>query len=197
MRKLTPLLMAALLVAGCASAPEVPPDNFYRLQIQAPEQTAETPDLDGIVEVQRFAADGLTAGRPIVYSDSAKGHELHEYHYHFWTQPPTVMLRDGLVTYLRAANTAAQVVTPEMRVTPDYVITGRILRLERVVGDAPGAVVEVELALRKVDGDELMLLQTYRRRAENGTGSVGDTVAVINRALADIFGRFAADVRGL
>ena len=155
------------------------------------------PPLPGVLEVERFVADGLTAGRPIVYSQSGQPHALHEYHYHFWVEPPTVLLRDQLVAQLRAAKVAKAVVTPEMRVDPDYVLTGKITRLERVVGAAPRAVVELELAVRQTGGDRLAFLQTYRVEEAVAADSVAAAVAAINKALGAIYARFTADLAGL
>ena len=134
-----------------------PKTIFYRLAVATSPQPLARPPLAGVLEVGRFVADGLTAGRPIVYSQSGQPHALSEYHYHFWVEAPTVLLRDQLVGQLRAAKVARAVVTPEMRVDPDYVLSGKIKRLERVVGAVPRAVVELELAVRRTDGEQSCL----------------------------------------
>ncbi len=188
---LAPLVAAFL--AACAQPP-VPEDHFYRLRVTPPERPLAEPPLDGILEVERLAADGLTAGRPIVYSQSGKPHELKEYHYHFWTEPPTVMLRDQLVVYLRAAGVATEVVTPELRVEPDYVLAGKIRRLERILGTPPRVVVEIELGLRRSDGGRLLHLETYHAEAEAGADTVAAAVEALNGALAGIYAKFAEDI---
>ena len=55
----------ALLVTACTQ-PELPQDHYYRLNVASPQQVSLK--LDGVLEVERFRADGLTSGRPIVYS---------------------------------------------------------------------------------------------------------------------------------
>ena len=144
--------LALVLLAACGSAAPVPEDQFYRLSAVMTVAPQSKTLFPGTLEIDRFVADGLTAGRPIVYSEAGKPFQVKEFHYHFWTQPPTVMLRDELVTYLRRAKVADIVVTPEMRVSPDYVLTGKIRRLEKVVGTPPKAVLEIELGLRKASG---------------------------------------------
>jgi len=192
-RSVKALIVAALTVVGACAQPEVPEDNFYRLRVEPPKNAAPSPRFKGTIEVERFAADGLTAGRPIVYTESGEAYRLKEYHYHFWTEPPTVMLRDQLVMYLRAAGIADAVVTPEMRVEPQYVLTGKIKRLEKVTGPKPMAVLELELGLREASG-KLVFLDTYlvERAAEND--SVGAAVQALNRALAEAYARFTASV---
>lgn len=147
--------------------------------------------------MNRFVADGLTAGRPIVYSESGRPREVLEYHYHFWTEPPTIMLRDLLVAYLRAAKVADTVVTPEHRVEPDYELSGKIKRLEQINGTPPGAVVELELALKRSADGQILFLHTYRIEAEAKTGSVAAAVDALNSALGLIYARFTNDISGL
>ncbi len=190
-------LPALLLVLGACAQPEVPEDRFYRLDVGGPETPFAKPRLEGTLEVDRFVADGLTAGRPIVYSESGRPREVLEYHYHFWTEPPTIMLRDQLVAYLRAAKVADTVVTPQHRVEPDYVLSGKIKRLEQVNGKPPGAVVELELALKRSSDGQILFLDTYRIEAEAKTGTVAAAVDALNSALGLIYARFTNDISGL
>lgn len=191
------LTVAAAVALAACSQPPLPEDHFYRIEIGAPAEVLAGPPIEGTLEVIPFLADGLTAKRPIVYVESGQSAELRAYHYHFWTDPPTIMLRDALVDYLRAANLARTVVTPEMRIEPDFVLRGRIRRLERVLGGFSGVVVELELGLRRTVDDRLMMLDTYRVEAEAGDDSVAAFVAAVNRALADIYATFAAVLSGM
>lgn len=196
-KALRPILAIAVagVVAACGSVPPVPEDQFYRLKAVRAESAAPVkPLFPGTIEIDRFVADGVTAGRPIVYSEAGKPHQVKEYHYHFWTQPPTVMLRDELVSYLRAANVAKVVVTPEMRVNADYVLTGKIIRLEKVIGTPPKAVLEIELGVRKATGGELIFLNTYRIEAASDGPGVDDAVHALNAALSTVYGRFVTDL---
>ena len=188
--------LVVLLVAAC-SQPQVPEDRFYRLQLPAPAKASAKPYLDGTLEIERFVADGLTAGRPIVYSKADSPHEVHEYHYDFWTEPPTIMLRDELVAYLRAARVALKVVTPELRADPEFVLTGRIKRLEQVVGSPTGAVVELELALRRESDATVMHVKTYRLEVEAKSDTVSAAVGAINGAVAEIYADCVKDLEGM
>ena len=198
MHKLFPY--KALVIAGvlagllnaCGGAPVVPDDQFYRLQAAKPSVGKKL--FPGTIEVDRFVADGLTAGRPIIYSEAGKSYQVKEYHYRFWTQPPTVMLRDELVTYLRHARIADVVVTPEMRLAADYVLIGKIRRLENIIGTPPKAVLEIELGLRKSSGGKLIFLDTYRVEMESSGKGVDNAVASLNTALTSIYGKFVDDL---
>jgi len=193
----TRLLAAVLLtvsIAGCAAQPPVPEDKYYRLQAVMAQAPLATPKLPGVLEIERFSADGVVAGRPIVYSEQADRNQLLAYHYHFWTQPPTIMLRDELAAYLRKANYAKSVVTPEMRINPDYVLTGRIVRLERVLGEPNETVVELEIALRHAGDGKLLFLKTYRKETRQAGRTVPDAVRAFNEALNIIYSDLLADL---
>ena len=196
MRTFAWLLLVVSLMTACAQ-PQVPEDRFYRLDLGAPENTLAKPRLDGTLEIERFVADGLTAGRSIVYSDSARPHQVQAYHYDYWIEPPIILLRDELVAYLRAAGVAGKVVTPELRTDPEYVLTGRINRLEQAIGSAPGAVVDLELSLRRAADATVLLLRTYRVEAKADGATVPAAVTAINGVLKQIFAQFAADMAGI
>jgi len=194
--KTTKLFLSALfamVLASCAQPP-VPQDHFYRLQVPMPGSELSKIPLTGTLEVARLQADGLTAGRSIVYSEAAHPLEANEYHYHFWTDSPTVILREELVSYLRQAGVATAVVTPEMRLEPDFVLTGRIKRLEQVRGNPSKVLISLELALRDRREDRLLQVKTYRMEGQTAGPGVAAAAAALNSGLAEIFARFVADV---
>lgn len=178
-------------IAACAQ-PELPQDTYYRLEVTAPK-AASAPLLDGVLEVDRFRADGLISGRPIVFSDG-QGH-LSEYHYHFWVEPPVDLLQHAMVSYLRGANLARHVVTPELRMKEDFLLTGKIKRLERDLADGKKVAVELEIGLKKVKEDKILVLKTYNRVLDQTDKGVNGAVQAMNAALADIYGEFLNDVR--
>lgn len=195
MRLAAAIAIVALVSALAAcTAPTVPQDTYHRLRITAPANALASPPLTGTLEIERLAADGLFAGRPLVYSKTDRPQELQEYLYHFWTEPPPIMLRDELVDYLRAANIARTVVTPEMRVPVDYVLTGKIKRLERVQGESPQAVVELELGVRGTGAGKLIMLDSYREEVRAAADTIGAAVDALGQGVSRIFARFVADL---
>jgi len=191
---LVSLVASVVALAACAQ-PELPKDHYYRLQVQAPDKDKVL--FKGTVEVERFLADGLTAGRPIVYSEAGSDHQLLQYHYHFWTEPPVVMLRDQLIDFLRAAKVADMIVSPEMRSRPDYRLTAKIKRLEKIVGAKPSAVVELQLGLQDEQNGDIIHLANYRVEVGAQSDSVGDAVIAMNKALTEIYSRFVASLAKL
>jgi cholesterol transport system auxiliary component len=190
------VLLVSVSLGACAQ-PELPQDHYYRLNVTAPQQAKQKVIFKGTIEIERFVADGLTAGRSIVYSDSGNEQQLMEYHYHFWTEPPIIMLRDQLIDFLRATNVATMVVSPEMRARPDYRLTAKIKRLEKVIGSKPSAIVELELGLQNEKNGQIVHLENYRVEVGAPSQSIDDAVISMNRALSKIYTRFVASLRKL
>ena len=186
------------LLTACGSAPPVPEDQYYRLQAIYASEPLTTKPLAGTIEVDRFVADGLTSERAIVYSDIQKPNQVRAYHYDFWIKPPTVMLRDELVSFLRKSKISDAVVTPEMRVNAEYALTGKIKHLEQVKMEAGyRTILEVELGLRHPNTGKLLFLDTYRLENDASGSSVGAAVKSLNTALSIIYSEFLTSISKL
>lgn len=190
-------LLAALLVLGLAACaqPPVPQDRFFRLQVEAPQSAAAA--LDGVVEVDRLGAEGLTAGRAIVYTDASSPNLAQEFFYDFWVEPPGDMLRDILVKYLRNAGVADALITPDSRANSDFNLVGRINRLEIVRGDAPLGVAEIEFSLTSSATGKLLMVKNYVSTVAVSDGSVPAGVGAINEGISQIFNQLTTDLRNL
>ncbi len=218
MRRLSLLVLALAGLTGMTgclgSAPPVPRDHYYRVLVAPPTQGDESPSASGqsasgqsasrqsaigitfpgVLSVAPLDADGLLRERPLLYSATGGAHELQQHDYHYWMDPPPRMLQAQLVDYLRASGLAKAVITPELRVRPDYEITGRLKRFERLLGGGPTRVVaEVELALVETAPKQLLVVETYSAEVVAGNNSVEASVLALAQALTRIFERFLAD----
>ncbi|MEQ8665760.1 MAG: ABC-type transport auxiliary lipoprotein family protein [Rhodospirillales bacterium] len=180
------------LVAACAQPP-VPQDRYYRIDVSAAASGA--PILIGVLEVERLAAEGLASGRAVVYSEADNPQLAQEYFYDFWIEPPSDMLRDELVDFLRASGAATAIVTPETRADADYVLTGRINRLEHVRGPKAKGVIDLELAVTHARTGKLVMVNSYAVGVGASDGSVASGIAALNQGVAAIFERFLADLK--
>ncbi len=106
------------------------------------------------------------------------------------------MLRDELVTYLRQAGVATNVVTPEMRLEADYALGGRIRLLEQVIGSKKGTAMELRSRCNPRDG-QLLFLKSYRHDVEQSTVGVAAAVDSLNEALNIIYADILADLKNL
>jgi len=187
--------LVVLATISACSQPPLPQDHFYRLDVAAPSQGSQ-PLLKGVLEVDRLNADGLLGGRSLLYTEKGKEAEIKEYHYHLWTEAPPSLIQDRMVSFLRTAKVADNIVTPKMRITSDYTINGRIRHLERAVGGAaPKVIVELELGLKDQKDDRLVFVDTYREEVEHQDDTVIQSVTSMNRAMSAIFGRFLSDIK--
>jgi len=187
-------LLGLTFLSACATPPPVPDNAFYRITL--PKEKAGKMVLDGVVEVGRFSATGSLGSRPLLMSNP-RSNAVTEYHYHFWIEAPPTLLQSALVSNLRTSNVAKQVVTPEMRVTPDYTVMGRILRMETVRGANPSGAVTFELALRKESTGELLVLKEYSADVPSSQDRVQDGAIALEHAVHQTFTDFIADIRKL
>jgi ABC-type uncharacterized transport system auxiliary subunit len=190
------LLASALMLAACAQPP-VPDDHYYRLQADPPAASFREPPLKGVLELDEIVAEGQVGGRAILYAEAQRPHDLKEYHYHHWIEPPKSMLQDQLAAYLRAARAAGQVVSRRMRVDRDYELAGKLVRLERIDGAPTKVTIELELGLKRTKDTKLLLLNVYRADVEARADGMADAVHAFNKALSGILARLVQDIGAL
>jgi ABC-type uncharacterized transport system auxiliary subunit len=194
MKRVLLSVLAAPLLAGClGAAPPVPRDHYYRLLVEAPAAASVQPVLSGVLSVELLQADGLLRERPLLYSESGSSHEVQQHDYHYWTDAPPRMLQDQMVAWLRRSGIATAVVTPDMRIRAHYQITGKVKRLERLLGGGPPRVfVEIELALVRLTDNRLVLVDSFSEEAAVADDSVTAGIVALNRATGRVFERFLA-----
>jgi ABC-type uncharacterized transport system auxiliary subunit len=193
MTSLPRLFAFALLVglAACSSAP-VPTDTFYRLEPRAAPTARAGGPLKGVAEVTPLRGEGVINERAILYRAGTS--QLRQYSYHFWADTPSAMLQRNLIDALRAAKAFERVVAPELRLNRDYEISGTIRKLEHDVTSGSRAVMEVELAVRRISGNQVMLMKSYTAELSTSDDEVAAAVDGFAGALAQIIAAFIADL---
>jgi ABC-type uncharacterized transport system auxiliary subunit len=179
-----------MALAACSSAP-VPIDTYYRLEPVS--VAAVTANLKGTVEVAPLRGEGVVNGRALLYRKTSTA--LQQYSYHFWADTPATMLQRNLVDALRATKAFDSVVTPDMRLDRAYEVIGTVRKLEndQSRGDAR-AVMEIELGVRKVAGNAVLLLKVYSAEVPvSGTG-IPAVITALSAAQAQIYNEFLADM---
>lgn len=186
-------ISALLSLTACfGSQTAVPPDNYYRLRIDAPVAQTGQPSLPGVLSIAALDGDGLVRARPLLYTDQDKSHAVRQHNYHYWADSPTRLLQGELVSYMRRRGAAISVVTPQMRVRADYELVGKIKRLERVLGKSGSHVaVELDLAVIRQSDRRLIIEDTYQVEIKSRDDSVQSSVAALNEALGVVFRSFA------
>lgn len=189
------VLVTGLLTLGACAARVVPEDNFYRLTLGTPPaaQNLLSGLASGVIQVERFTADGLLGGRAIVFSDGAQSNVAQTYHYDFWLEPPTILLQSALADTLRKAG-VQKVVTPDLRIEPDYTITGKIRAFEQVRSN-PGFVrVQIELAVSERAGGKLIMFKSYKAEPRTNGDGIREAVSRMSAAIDQIYSEFLKDI---
>ena len=179
----------AVMVAACA-APAPPSDRFHRLDVQLPAQRFAQPVLPGVLEVTRLDAEGMLSERALAYQDLDGA--LSRYRYDLWAEVPSVMLQEHLIEAMRRSGVASTLVSPDLRVPPDWVLRGRISRFEMVPSEGV-AKVRVRLAVVSARDGSLVLQETYDAQAPAIADPLSEAKA-IGTACGEVLNRFVADL---
>lgn len=193
-RTATKRALAVALVGGllaACSSPPVPTDTYYNLTAGRSVSTSVASPIGATVEVPPFKAEGVINERAIVYRESATTQK--QYTYHYWSEPPAIMLQRSLIDALRGARTFDQVVAPEVRADREYELIGTLRRLEHVVGGGGQVVVEFDVGLRRVRGNDTIFLNTYRTETRAG-GGVATAVTAMSAALDSLLADVLKDI---
>ncbi len=189
-----PIIAACWALTGCLGSTEaVPPDHYYRITVDQPDQPAPSVAFPGVLSIATFDGDGLVRGRPVLFTTDGHKGTLRQHNYHYWVDSPSRLLQGQLATFLKNSALAETVVTPEMRVRADYELVGRIIRLERVLGVGPPRVaVKLELSVVRLGDHTLVSTNTFSSEINCVDDSVGAAITAINQAVGKIFNDFVA-----
>jgi ABC-type uncharacterized transport system auxiliary subunit len=179
------------LLAGCGS-PRGPATKYYKLEIP-PAPAPAGPSAPVSLRVEPFRTSNLLRQDRIVYRPSPV--EVGYYDYHRWAEPPNDTVTKALADQLMKRRVFQSVEISDGEDKADYVLTGRIDRLQEV--DYMGAV--------RVQASISAELEDPVRRQKIWSGAVssdcvvakGDVQAVVTamgKASQQSIVRLAADV---
>ena len=139
-------LWLSMAVVGCAGKIQYP--TYYTLHLPpAPDPPARL-DARASVAVREFRSPGYLRQGPIVYRASAE--QIGFYDYHRWATDPRDFVTTTIADRLRARGNFGEVKLYDGRSHADYIISGRLEKLEEV--DYQGGVkVEVSLSAHMTD----------------------------------------------
>ena len=190
------LLAVVMVLGGCPGGP-APQNHYYRLDLPDSKPRFDLPPLNGTLLVTRPWADALTSERNLLYRQNSGPSRLRRHTRHRWVDSPTQMLQQEIARYLRGTRIADRVVTPELRTNVDYLLSCRIVNLERVLDGSPRVLMELELGITRMRDRHPLVHQTYRQEQEANDNGVDASIFAYNQALTTILDRFLADSSGL
>ena len=145
MKKLLTSLVVALafsvLLTGCASKIKYP--SYYTLNVPPPPDPPAAEGVRTSVAVREFRSPAYLRQGPIVYR--ATPEQVGFYEYHRWAMDPRSTVTNAVSDRLRASGNFAQVKSYDGRADVDYIVSGRLEKLEEIDYDG-GVKVQVELS---------------------------------------------------
>jgi uncharacterized lipoprotein YmbA len=177
------ITLTALLMSGCAGKVRYP--DYYALAVAPTKQPASNdPRQSASVAVSRFDTPAYLRQGRIVYRQTPQ--EVGFYDYHRWASDPGVVVTTGVIDSLRSANLFSVVEPYAGQEHPDYLLSGRIERLDEVDYKS-GVQVEVKLSAQLVN---------LRTGASLWAGSVTRTSQVGNRHMDSVVAAMSHTVQG-
>src|SRR5499425_1489652 len=134
------LALTALSLCGCGGAVKYP--NYYPLHIPSPPDPPAKEGVRASLAVREFRSPRYLHQGAIAYKTSPE--QIGFYNYHRWGVDPREVVTNAVTDRLRASGNFTQVKLYDGRSDVDYVISGRLERLEEI--DYEGGV-KVEVAI--------------------------------------------------
>ena len=177
------LIATALLMTGCAGKVRYP--DYYTLAV-AP--TLQKPTLNEVarqsstVAVRPFSTPAYLRQGRIVYRQTPE--EVGFYDYHRWASDPGIVVTSGLIDSLRSANLFSVVEPYAGQEHPDYLLSGRLERLDEVDYKS-GVQVEVRLSaqLINVRTGSALWAGAVTKTSEVSTRDMSAVVAALSHTL--------------
>ena len=139
--------LALLFMSGCAGKVRYP--NYYTLAVAPTRQPASKgPHPSVTLAVRRFDTPAYLRQGRIVYREAPE--QIGFYEYHRWASDPGVVVTTGVIDSLRSANLFSVVEPYAGQEHPDYLLSGRLERLDEVDYKS-GVQVEVKLSAQLVN----------------------------------------------
>jgi len=134
-------LAALLILASCGGRVRYP--DYYTLNLPAPPDPPPAENVHAAVAIREFRAPAYLRQGAIVYKPSPE--QIGFYAYHRWAINPCEFVTDSIIERLRASGHFARVKPYDGRPGIDYVLSGRLEKLEEV-DYGGGARVEVAIS---------------------------------------------------
>jgi len=134
------VLTALIILAACGRAVKYP--NYYTLDVPAPPDPPAQEGVRACLAVREFRSPTYLRRGAIVYKTSPE--QIGFYNYHRWAVDPREFVTNAVTERLRASGNFAQVKLYDGRSDIDYVLSGRLEKLDEL--DYGGAI-KVEVAI--------------------------------------------------
>jgi ABC-type uncharacterized transport system auxiliary subunit len=156
-------LVALVILTGCAG--KVRQANYYTLNLPAPPDPPAAENAHATLAIRQFRAPIYLRQGAIVYRTSPE--QIDFYAYHRWAMDPRDFVTHSIMERLRASQVFARVQSYDGSRDVDYVLSGRLEKLEEL--DYQGGV-KVQVALSA----EMTSITTGATVWSNAVSETGD-----------------------
>jgi ABC-type uncharacterized transport system auxiliary subunit len=173
-------MVTTIVLAGCGGALKYP--NYYTLHLPPPPDPPAQEGVRKTLAIREFRSPAYLRQGAIVYKSSPE--QLGFYEYHRWAVDPREFVTNAVTERLGASGNFRQVKRYDGRPDIDYVLSGRLEKLEEI--DYEGGV-KVEVAI-SAQMTSLATGSTIWTNSVSEVGTVGQrdvpaVVAEMNRAM--------------
>jgi ABC-type uncharacterized transport system auxiliary subunit len=158
------VLAALVILTGCAGKVRYP--TYYTLNVPAPPDPAAATKAHASLAIREFRAPTYLRQGAIVYKTSPE--QIGFYAYHRWAMDPRDFVTNSIMERLRASGGFARVQTYDGSRDVDYVLSGRLEKLEEL--DYQGGGVKVQVAISA----EMTNIATGAIVWSNAVSEIGD-----------------------
>jgi ABC-type uncharacterized transport system auxiliary subunit len=138
-------LAALMMLSGCAGAVKYP--HYYTLDVSPPPDPLARGNLHATLAVREFRSPEYLRQGAIVYKTSPE--QVGFYNYQRWATDPRELVTNAVTDRLRAGGNFSQVKPYDGRPDIDYLLSGRLEKLEEIDYDG-GVKVEVAISAQMV-----------------------------------------------
>ena len=156
-------LAVMVILTSCGGRVRYP--NYYTLNLPAPPDPPPAENVHATVAIREFRAPAYLRQGAIVYKPSPE--QISFYAYHRWAINPCDFVTNSVIERLRASGDFARVKLYDGRPDIEYVLSGRLEKLEEI--DYAGGV-KVEVAISA----QMTKLATGATVWTNAVSEVGD-----------------------
>jgi ABC-type uncharacterized transport system auxiliary subunit len=130
MRRILPAFALMLTLAALVGCGRVRYPAYYTLNLPAPPDPPAAETARSSITVREFQSPNYLRQGPIVYR--TRPEEIGFYEYHRWASDPRALVTSAVIDHLRASGQYSTVSTYTGRPDSDYVLSGKLGKLEEV-----------------------------------------------------------------
>jgi ABC-type uncharacterized transport system auxiliary subunit len=173
-------LAALVILTGCAGRVRYP--NYYTLNLPAPPDPPTAENAHATLAIRQFRAPAYLRQGPIVYKTSPE--QIGFYAYHRWAIDPRDVVTNSISERLRASGAFARVKSYDGSRDVDYVLGGRLEKLEEL--DYQGGVkvqVTISAEMTSIASGAIIWSNAVSEIGDVGKRDVPAVVSEMNRTM--------------